>query len=115
MPLLLPPNMHVPVSFSPTGQQQFNMTIKNSLMANNHFSNVMNCMADVFQTEGRLQLTEIQLHKVTLKGLRILFYTILGGSSLSIVIFLLSKITAFYLTTLSNQNSLTANHKVARF
>ena len=34
------------------GQQQFNMTIKNSLMANNHLSNVMDCMADVFQTKG---------------------------------------------------------------
>ena len=80
-------------------QQLFNMSIENSLTANNHFSNVMNCMADVFQTEKQLQLTEIQFHKVTLKGLRILFYIILGGFLLSIVISF-SEITAFYLTTL---------------
>ena len=80
-------------------QQLFNMTIKNSLMADNHFSNMMNCMADVFQTEKQLHLTKTQFHKVTLKGLSILFYIILGGFLLSVLI-LLNEITAFYFAKL---------------
>ena len=76
------------------GEQMFNMSIKNSLTANNHFSNVMDCMADVFQIEKEIQSTKTQFHKVTLNGLRILFYVILSGFSLSIVVSL-SEIAAF--------------------
>ena len=75
------------------GEQLFNMTIKNSLTANNHISNVMDCMADVFQTEKEIPSTKTRFHKVTLNGLRILFYVILGGFSLSIAV-LLSEIAA---------------------
>ena len=81
------------------GQQQFNLTIKNSLTTHNHLSNIMNCMMDAFQPEKELQTIQTQFLKVTLKGLRILFYIILGGFSLSIVI-LLSEITRFYLAEL---------------
>ena len=72
----------------------FNMTIKSSLMANNHFSEIFNCMTDVFKMEKEFQLNKIQFLKVTLTGLRILFYIILGGFTLSIVI-LLGEIIVF--------------------
>ena len=75
------------------GEQMFNMSIKNNLTANNHFSNVMDCMADVFQTEKEIPSTKTQFHKVTLNGLRFLFYAISGGFSLYIVV-LLSEIAA---------------------
>ena len=73
----------------------FNMTIKSSLMANNHFSEILSCMTDVFKMEKEFQLNKIQFLKVTLTGLRILFYIILGGFTLSIVI-LLGEIIVFF-------------------
>ena len=81
------------------GQQQFNLTIKNSLTTHNHLSNIMSCMMDASQSEKEFQTIKTQFFKVTLRGLRILFYIILGGFSLSIVI-LLSEITPFYLAEL---------------
>ena len=76
-------------------QQRLNLATKNNLATNVHLSDMMNCMMNVFQTKKRFQLTKIQFLKVTLKGLRILFYIILGGFSLSIVI-LLSEIIFFF-------------------
>ena len=76
-------------------QQLFNLTIKNTLETRNHLFNIMNCMMDVFEPEKELQTIQTQFLKVTLKGLRILFYIILGGFSLSIVI-LLSEIIFFF-------------------
>ena len=81
------------------GEQMLNMSIENSLTINNNFSNVMDCMADAFQIEKKVQSTKTKFHKVTLKGFRILFYILLGGFSLSIITSL-SEIIAFYLTTL---------------
>ena len=77
------------------GQQQFNMTIKNSLMTNNSLINIMNCMMNINEPEVELQTIQTEFLEVKLKGLRMLFYIILGGLSLSIVI-LLSEITAFH-------------------
>ena len=77
------------------GQQQFNLTIKNSLMAHNSLINIMNCMINNNQPEKKLQTIQTKFLEVKLKGLRMLFYIILGGLSLSIVI-LLSEITAFH-------------------
>ena len=73
----------------------FNFTIKSRLLANNHFSEILNCMTDVFKMEKEFQLNKIQFFKVTSTGLRILFYIILGGLALSIVI-LLGEITVFF-------------------
>ena len=75
-------------------QQLPNMAIENSLMANNHLPNMINCMKDVFQTEKQFQLSKTQFLKLTLNGLRILFYIILDGFTLSIAI-LFSEITVF--------------------
>ena len=72
----------------------FSITIRNSLMAHNHLSNVLDCMMDVFKMEKEFQLNKIQFLNVTLTGLKILFYIILGGFALSIVI-LLGEIAVF--------------------
>ena len=77
------------------GQQQFNLTIKNSLMARNSLINIMNCMINNNEPEKELQTIQTKFLEVKLNGLRMLFYIILGGLSLSIVI-LLSEITAFH-------------------
>ena len=70
------------------GQELFNMTIKNSWTAHNRLSNVMNCMTDVFKIEKEFHLNKTLFLRVTLNGLRFLFYIILGGFALSIVIFI---------------------------
>ena len=77
------------------GQQQFNLTIKNSLMTHNSLINIMNCMININEPEKELQIIQTKFLQVELKGLRILFYIILGGLSLSTVI-LLTEITAFH-------------------
>ena len=69
-------------------QQKFNMTIKNNLTAHNYLSDMLNCMTNVLKMEKEFQLTKTNFLKVTLSGLRILFYIILGGFALSIVILL---------------------------
>ena len=80
-------------------QRLFIIKVKNNHKAHKNLSNVMNCMMDVFKIEREIQLKIIQFFKVTLTGLKILFYIILGGFELSIVI-LLGEITIFILAKL---------------
>ena len=69
-------------------RELFNITVKNTLMAHNHSSNMLNCMTDVFKIEKEFQLNKNQFLKVTLNGLKTLLYIFLGGFALSIVILL---------------------------
>lgn len=91
------------------GQELFNMTIKNSWTAHNHLSNVMNCMTDVLKMEKEFHLNKTQFLKVTLNGLRFLFYMILGGFALSITIFIWETMIFFWLMKLC-YTSETWNH-----
>lgn len=69
-------------------EERFNITIKNSSKGKNRLSNLMNCMMDVLKLDRKFHLNKTQFLIVTLKGLRFLFYIILGGFAISIIIFI---------------------------
>lgn len=69
-------------------EERLNITIKNSSKGKNRLSNLMSCMLDVLKLDRKIHLNKTQFLVVTLKGLRFLFYIILGSFAISIIIFI---------------------------